>query len=384
MITPEQHIEIENYLNGKLSGAELEQFSAKMVADKLFKDEVEFTRLANEMVVSGEQLKLKQQLQEIHATHKKTKSTKGWKLGGALLLVGIVLTLFVVNNDETELEISKDVLVEAEQEAKIKDEMETEELDRFVQERVAESGLEESELGENTLSLEESEQEKEDSVDNYLNSLFLTDDSSPNTNGNEPGNEVSTKLEKSEPKAAASIETPKMDPCKLVKKASINFALTHPCISDKSGKIRFHSSSQDEVKFTEFSVDGGKTFRSEFEERTLFAGQHLLVAKNEDGCLSKAQKIEVKYGKCNYVIQPRRSKYWKLELPQFESDNLQLIIRNARTGNVVYNDKLDHVSSFVWQGTTTDNQELPMGNYVYQFVTTKKGLIATGQLTIIK
>ena len=39
---------------------------------------------------------------------------------------------------------------------------------------------------------------------------------------------------------------------------------------------------------------------------------------------------------------------------------------------------------FVWEGKGQSNSTLPMGNYVYTFISDQKGLIAQGQIAIIK
>ena len=370
------HILIDDFLNGNLSGAALEEFNVRMKNDADFKGEVEMQELANLVIVSNERMKIKAQLQQIHKERKSAPSNgkKWWGLGLTIVAVGILASIWFVNQNESNEVEDQD----QENKALIKDIIETNPDRNF--------DVENQEIETSITTEEETVIVKE--------AVELTEENNEVTTENDPEETVdqSEPVEKNNPiiaeetAAAKIIETkPEAtpDPCIGISEVAPNYQLVKPCFGGKEGIIIFDDSAEKDIRFSEFSIDAGKSYHSSMEEMEVSTGTYQVVAKNNIGCISKMKSITVSYADCNFVIQPNYDKYWEIEVPELD-EQVTIEIRNARTGVLVFQKNIEAFEHFIWQGKDLSNNQLAMGNYVYWFKSVTKGVFSKGQITLVK
>jgi hypothetical protein len=373
------HILIDDFLNGNLSGAALDEFNARMENDADFKGEVEVQELANLVIVNNERMNIKAQLQQIHKerTNSSSNGRKWWGLGLVMVAVGILVSVWLVNqNDSIEV-----VAQDQENKALIKDILETNPDRNF--------DVENKEIVTPIATEEEPLVEKD-----AIEDLGLAEKNNKIKTENEPDKIVDQiePAEKTIPIISEEIPVDIIvetnvdtiqDPCLGVDQVSPNYQLIKPCIGGKEGEIIFDDLAGKEVLFSEFSIDGGESYHSSMEKMELSIGNYQVVAKNNLGCISKMKSVEVTYADCNFVIQPNYDKYWEIEVPEL-NEQVTIEIRNARTGVMVYQKNLAAFEKFIWQGNDLNNNQLTMGNYVYWFKSDKKGVFSKGQITLVR
>jgi hypothetical protein len=108
-----------------------------------------------------------------------------------------------------------------------------------------------------------------------------------------------------------------------------------------------------------------------------------LIARDENGCETKSEKIKIAFEEKNYVIQPAQGKNWEIEIRDYVEYPMNLEIRNARTGALVFQEEIEYSQTFNWSGSNQNGQPLSFGNYVYIFSSSEKGIITKGQITIL-
>jgi hypothetical protein len=365
----DQHIAIENYLKGNLSGDELTQFEANLASNPALQDEVELARLAHEVIANGEAVNIKAQLQQIHEASQSGMSANKKILIGVVVLIALALAIYlidkVMNTDATDETVVEEVITEATESTE-------EEPAQTYSAPVAIERV-------TTTPSNESSNEEEETITEIVQLEELPQVEESNPVVEEP---VVEEPIKEKVNLEPVVEEPTQDPCALAKTKTPQYELDLPCFGGGNGKLRFNDYG--ETNFNEFSIDGGKTFESSLQDRDLLPGKYELLAKNDDGCESKAKTITINYGKCNYVIQPSLGKKWELQLPELDDNEVRVEIRNARTGVMVFHQNIMSMDYFSWNGIDDNNQSLPMGNYVYHFSTESNGMVATGQITIVK
>ena len=128
----------------------------------------------------------------------------------------------------------------------------------------------------------------------------------------------------------------------------------------------------------------GKTFTYNKDIENIDVGNYSLLVKTIDGCLSKLLSITLPYDNCNYVVQSGLGHYLELNIAEEEDSPLEIKIRDAKSGIMVYQDELFSGERFIWRGIDDNNRAVVMGNYVYIISSNKKPLIATGQITVLR
>jgi hypothetical protein len=373
------HILIDDFLNGNLSESALDEFNVRMEKYADFKGEVELQELANLVIVNNERMNIKAQLQQIHKerTSSPSKGKKWWGLGLVIVAVGVLVSVWFVNqNDSIEI-----MAQDQENKALIKDiikanpdrnfDVENKEIETpitteketlVVKEAVEDLGL----------TVENNEIKTENELDQIADHIEPAEKIIPIISEEIPANKiVETNTE--------AIQ----DPCLGVDQVFPNYQLIKPCFGGKEGEMIFDDLAEKDVRFSEFSIDGGKTYHSSMENMELFIGNYQVVAKNNLGCISKMKLVEVTYADCNFVMQPNYDKYWEIEVPELD-EQVTIEIRNARTGVMIYQKNIEAFEKFIWQGNDLNNNQLAMGNYVYWFKSAKKGVFSKGQITLVR
>lgn len=374
-----KYIEIDSYLSGNLSGEALDVFNAKMKGDEAFREEVDSMRLANQVILSNAHVDIKNRLKNIHAAHRKSQRQKKWFLSGFIVLMTLVVSGIAIDyfsNKNREInphEPSFNEIKEGKEETNIiHSDNNSQELIIEEEKSSTNNNLATLEVGESDtiISLVESDEVMAESDDKIIEENMVQ----PNDKEENKGDESSE---------GTALVTPTKNPCEKVNTITPSYDIQWPCLGYKQGSFELLSSTNNEVNFSEYSLDGGKSFTSISGSKIINVGTYELIVKDEAGCLTKPQRVKVNYRNCNFVIQPKYGKYWELNFSKYIDVPVVLEIRNARTAQIVYQENIEHTDSFIWQGKDLNNNSLPLGNYVYSFTTSEKGLIAQGQITVV-
>lgn len=373
-----RHIEIDNYLNGNLSVEKVAAFELKMNKDLSLKQEVDAFKLANDVIKLGEQANIKLKLQTIHQDHLKTKKRKQWGYGGAILLLLLITLAVVFNPFSTKEKLAKNNLIDD----KTK-----------VEETNINSNKNASKISDNkqkiishksTINPENSSEKLVKNIDTIVESTIEENDlniesfdehENVKTPSIKPENEINT--------TTKTVEETEVNPCDLTNKTIPNYDLEWPCLGHEQGSFKLLNSTNEVIHFSEYSLDGGDTYNSIHETTIINRGNYNLIVKDEQGCVTKTKKIKIKYRNCNFVIQPSYGKFLELNLSEYIDYPILIEIRNARSAQIVYKNNINAGENFIWEGKDQSNSNLPLGNYVYFFISDTEGLIAQGQITVV-
>jgi len=371
-----RHIEIDNYLNGNLSVEERAAFENKMNNDLGLKDEVEAFKLANDVIKLGAQVDIKSKLQNIHNNHLKVQKRKKWGYGGAILLFLIILIGVIVNpfSSNKKLADKKDV-----------------KTPKTILPVTNKTEDKSTKSPENKPTVTQNTSASIDTVRQLLqqnnDTVILTTEETPiilqeNNKQQVTENKQNKKGDEHNENPIKSDKT-KENPCSKTEEITPQYNITLPCLGHKQGSFELLSSTDNTVHFSEYSLDGGKTFVSNNETSQINRGIYNVIVKDVQGCLTKAKKVNVKYQNCNFVIQPSYGKFLELSLAEYIDYPIRIEIRNARSAQVVYQKNIGSGDNFIWEGKDQSNSDLPLGNYVYFFISETEGLIAQGQITVV-
>lgn len=374
----ELHIYIDNYLNNRLTPDELILFNDKLNSNTAFRNKVEAVKIANNVIRLGALYDIKTQLQGIHNQHKKKNFRRKILIVSASVLfvvISVLGTIYMSNKNR-----GKSILPKQKNHLKI-DNTEENKIDQSINKTL-------SLTKQNDLQKTTKKQIVDvisDTVTNITDTINLKEDE---INFNQkPLNDTllknNTRMLENHNDNSEIDDRAKSDPCELTKNTKLNYDLTLPILGKEVGEFRFIEDSYQDVYFIEYSLDGGQTFIQINEQKQVNCGIYELVVKDENGCYTDLKKLNVKYKNNNFIVQPTYGKYWELDLSSFIDFDVKLEIRNAKTAQLVYEKEINPNDVFIWQGKDQSNSTLPMGNYVYTFVSDKKGLIAQGQIAVI-
>lgn len=375
----QEYIWIDDYLKGNLSGKELEALETRLHSDQAFREEVDLQRMANRIMVVQERVNIKKQLQEIHRQRQVGKSTSKWRFTGlGILLVVIVVMIYNIGFNTSSLtdhpmQNTEPLNTSKEKEAVTKEANDYEKVTDVNTSEEATIDQSSSQITEGETSEIGAEVISDENNSVLTNTLYENIQIIDNQNT------------KNEEEVAGIIkESPVVDPCLKANKVIPTYELEAPCFGHQSGTFSFVSKTINGMYFNEFSIDGGKNYYAAIQQVDLPLGSYELIARSDEGCLSKKKQVRVAYKDCNYVIQPDMNKYWEITIPTIAEFPITLEIRNARTGVLVYQNKIEYEQNYIWKGLDQSNAPLPMGNYVYLFTSKTKGLLTKGQIAIIK
>lgn len=372
------HIEIDNYLSGNLSAEEATAFELKMNTDLSLKQEVDAFELANDAIKLGAQANIKSKLQAIHQDHLKSKKRKQWGYGGVLLLLTLITLTVVFNPFSTNEKLVDNNLIEV----------------KTIEESINSNSKEKaSEISNNkqiiisknpTINPENSSDKLVENVDTIVESTI--EESDLNTESivqNENVELTSNKTENEISTTTKTVEETIKNPCELINKTNPEFNMEWPCLGHEQGSFELLNSTEEAIHFSEYSLDNGDTYNPIHETTVINRGNYNLIVKDEQGCITKTKKINVKYRNCNFIIQPSYGKFLELNLSEYIDYPILIEIRNARSAQVVYKKNITTGENFIWEGKDQSNSSLPLGNYVYFFISNTEGLVAQGQITVV-
>lgn len=397
MIDFNRHIEIDNYLNGTMSREEAIAFEAKLLTDAALKQEFILQKSANLLVGNSAQLDLKNKLKNIHKQQKEQKSKKRVKavVFALAAAVGVAIAAFMLyqakngatqNTDPSstsnDIELL-DVVTERNETAKSKKEQIADpfEVDVFTEDNVSkESTLETATITEVKGEGETFILAKVDDVDSKVNEQVK--DREGNVNGEVPNETADDNNTSSQETNVPGVGTGPIDndPCVSVNLIEPEIQIIKPAFGGEEGVIKLVSN---EDNFIEYSVDGGDEFYLASDHFTVGIGQYRVVAKDENHCLSAVRTVEINYQKSNYVIQGTRSRYMEIQ-NVVSKEPLMFEVRDGRSGKVVYTRLLENISSFLYEGVDAQSQALPLGTYVYRFMTLNGNPLSSGEITVIR
>lgn len=373
-----RYIEIDNYLNGNLSVEEVATFELKMNNDISLKQEVDAFKLANDAIKLGAQANIKSKLQSIHQDHLKAKKRKQWGYGGAILLLLLTTLTVFFNSFSEEEKLAKNNL--------INDKTKVEEINNNPNKNTSEISDNKQNITSQkpTINPENSSEKLVENINTIIESTKEENDLNTETKTETENAELSSNEVENEANTRTTIaEETEINPCDLTNKTTPNYHIDWPCLGHEQGSFKLLNSTNEAIHFSEYSLDGGDTYNSIYETTFINRGNYNLIVKDEQGCVTKTKKINVKYRNCNFVIQPSYGKFLELNLSEYIDYPVLIEIRNARSAQVVYKKNITPGENFTWEGKDQSNSNLPLGNYVYFFISNTEGLVAQGQITIV-
>ena len=390
MIDFNRHIEIDNFLKGKLSPEATTAFEAKLKSDDALQKEVDLQRSADLLVSSAAQFSLKDKLKNIHKEQQKKQIKKkriiNISIGIIVTATLVVLALLINKTDTDDSKVDYNPKIGNEEKIKTKENTSYKTLKQTITEiEVDENGSSNNSLEVSDTSLtnrEPSSNHSKSSVpdDNTSNTATVSNKTESGEVDPAPDNEdpVKTKNGNRDPEPDEILTT---DVCDGINTIEPVIDVVKPCFGNENGLLKFQPSNN--AQFIEYSIDNGEQYVSTSDELEVKPSSYNVIARDGEGCLSAVSPVEVLYDDCNYVIQPNSNRYMNLDLPQ-SNPVFVFEVRNARSGKTVYTESLEGVNSLEYKGIDQSSKTLPLGNYVYAFKALNNVLIAKGQVTVIK
>lgn len=357
----------DDYLNGNLSLDLKKSFEADLLKDNNLKEEFEAYKAANNLIFSGEVLKLKAELTSIHK--KRVLRNKILYISLALLiLLGLTIATLKLSQHDVKQNTKK----------------------AFTQNK------ETINFQDKTVDIKEVKPNKtvksNDAPVNYFttisnkNVLIPLDTVKTIANIKKDTNTltlIKPNLIITEPLSVIqdSIRFDSLEnkiPCNL----AINLAdvvVDNTCENKNTGMILFTNNSSNYL----YTINNGANFYSSAKYSNLSAGEYKIAIKDvRTNCISNKISVEIEAIKCDYIIKPNQFIYWEKDLSDFSNDNeVELSIFNANTGNLVFKKNIPTTEDILWDGKTNLNESLPSGLYFYNIKSDKKNL--NGTITII-
>lgn len=375
----DRQIEIDAYLNGTMPERERLAFEAQLQESTALAEEVSINKLANDLLVDAEVFRLKSKMQAIHEDAESNSTSRGgYLLGIGLLLLAIGALAFIIipREDETD----KPLAQQAEQSTNKATTLQSSpEKDKPpAEEQVA--------IQSTTALNPANAKTKPETTKQDTQRPSLTDpDTEPKdlSSGQTGSTKIPPAPAKTLPKDSVDKDPPKTDPCIGVADLQPSHQLESPCFGNETGTLTINRRTGNQA-WSQYSIDGGENFSENTRFAALKPGNYELIARDENGCLSRPQSVALNYRDCNFAIQPSRYSNWTLDIPSLDYLPLILEIRHALTGAIVFEQTFQSAQPFEWNGIDSRGSALGMGNYLYFFRTTQQGILAKGQITIIE
>jgi Tfp pilus assembly protein PilV len=391
MIDFNRHIEIDNYLKGALAPQEMAAFESKIESDVHLQKELELQRNTNLLVKNSAQFNLKSQLKNIHKEQQKKKAkkkalTKKGLYAVAAVIIASAVVAMALYIDES-VSSNNDSSINEEVTQTTESQIEKTEIDTPYIDDNDETFVDDTKVNDVLPVLVDDKDKKAtkrqtttEPLEEPLAVSEVVEDEGQITD-NDLLNEVEEVPASDSNETEVDDENYSTDACTFVNQTQPMFDLIEPCFGGAQGKIKMESSN--DIYFTHYSINNGDEFVSVLDELKVDVGRHQVVAKDENNCLSAVARVEVKYGSCNYVIQPQLFRHMELDLPQVSS-TFTFEVRNARSRALVYTQLVEQTNAFVYKGINQSRETLSLGNYVYMFIDEDNKLIAKGQVTIVQ
>ena len=344
---------IEQYTSGKMSAQEKTVFEKQLSVDKDLQNQVEISRIVDEMIVGNEALKLKEQMSRDLS---KTKSNFGVYLIPILFLLGVVTFYFLnINKDsnsKNELKKTATIVEKAES--------------VFESSKIIESPKKQFKIAEKPRPVIVS-------IGKSVNKNSVVEENVAQKNSEFKNiSRPITEKEKAVVSVNEQIEGPKIkhaqplkNPC-LNFKATLDFYTVASCKGDENG----------EVHLTNKRVDGGtqpfvyylgeKSSSSDF--KYIVPGQYELKVKDANNCFfTISNDVFVKEKTCKknqeFVFNPDHDGTWAI--PYDKDKNAILFTMIDKAGKVFYQAQVNHFIPESWHGESTAGLALEIGLYFF-------------------
>lgn len=409
-----KHIEIDDYLDGKMTSDQKLSFEAKVESDSVFKNELELQRAANLLVIGSAGFDLKSKLKNIHEQEKKQKAKQkaGKKANKIIIVVAAVAAIAIVSSvllQDTSGESKKH------QSDPSKDKIEEKNIS-YTADNDASKNINENiykYINETSSKKQSGNLNKDDKAEskNSSNSEAVEDIVTPKTiveelpkrnveesHGDESSNSDSGNsgdvgytnemLAKDDGKGTktASVPIPEVEerdtnPCATTNKIKPETIVKQPCFGGREGSLTLKSNST--VNLVEFSIDGGNEFYSAIESPVVTSGLYEVIGRDEASCLTTKNIIKVTDGSCPFIIQSTALEFMDLQIPT-SSESFIFEVRNSRSGEVVYTEVIENSSSYTYKGVDRNNRDLALGSYSYLITSLDSEFIAKGLITVVR
>jgi hypothetical protein len=393
MIDFNRHIEIDNYLKGALAPQEMAAFESKLESDLHLQKELELQRNTNLLVKNSAQFNLKSQLKNIHKDQQKKKAKKkalkkkAMYAVAAVIIASAVAAMALYFDKDDSVSSNNDSSINEEVTQTTESQIEKTEIDTPYIDDNDETFVDDTKVNDVLPVLVDDKAKKATKIQTTTEPLEeplgvsdLIEDEGQITDI-DLLNEVEEAPASGRNETEVDDENYSTDACTFVNQTQPMFDLVEPCFGGAQGKIKMESNN--DIYFTHYSINNGDEFVSVLDELKVDVGRYQVVAKDENNCLSEVALVEVKYGGCNYVIQPQLFRHMELDLPQVSS-TFTFEVRNARSRSLVYTQLVEQTNAFVYKGINQSRETLSLGNYVYMFIDEDNKLIAKGQVTIVQ
>lgn len=156
-----------------------------------------------------------------------------------------------------------------------------------------------------------------------------------------------------------------------------NIIIVASCKEYGNGKVIFKS------KNVKYSINDGLSYYEGNSFNKLLEGNYQLKIKDTLGCESNSIQVLVESYPCNGIISYSQFKYWKPNLKVFKDEQISIQIFKGRSGILVEDKIVSTYSAYEWNGIGQDGSQLPVGNYIYFLKGKSSGRIVKGEITIL-
>ncbi|MBC7487459.1 MAG: gliding motility-associated C-terminal domain-containing protein [Cytophagaceae bacterium] len=358
--------EIDRYLNEELSEAELAQFNEKLSGDDAFKSIVEAQKIANEVIIDQEMIKLKARMsKEMNADN---TSSGPW---GKIMIFSAVIvastTLYTYMNYSSEAEDVKEIAVTTPAQ---------------------------------TITPTENNKQKVTvtSPEHHTTQKSVTTTvDAKNTPADVPSTEVKTEAIVPVEETVIPSVTPQKEEIKQAAKAADQIAKVNCETVHISAQVLvdygFDSDGEATIIIDQLSVKGGAApysyaiDQSAFDNDTRFDGikdgVYRVRVKDHNGCISQVKKdviVKTPVKEIDEAFAPTHGEHWKF--PVKANKEATITIYN-KSGTQVYSATVTGGSPEEWDGRNSSGVELESGNYYFVIQYTPRDVVK-GHISIVK
>jgi gliding motility-associated-like protein len=358
---------IDQYLNNKLSGADLTEFTNKMNSDPSLLQEVNEQRLINELIFDKGLLEIKEKLKLIDAGSQ-GGSIKKWVLySGVALLVSVASITALVKEQKVDNKAVHSISDQQQTQQPVKQQNEK------VISPVKKQPVTETQHGESATIVNKTQEqitkEKPEQETNKVESTPVA-------------NEVT--VEKAKVIVAIDPVQSEINKSTCALEGSLlSITTVESCRENPTGKLVVDkkSSITGTAPF-EFSINN-KNYFKDFAFNNLYAGTYTISIRDAKGCTwHDTKEITIAEKDCRtveYSFYPTKGDTWKFPIDANTNGKIEIYNTN---GQLVYTTPIINGEPSNWDGTA-NGESLPMGSYVFIIRDNKKPT-AGGSVTIFR
>ena len=368
----EKYERIEKYLNGQLSGKELNDFENQLRSDPELAAELDKHKNISHLVHEGTLLRIRETVKEIHNTkYPRSKFRSSNNRFILITLVGafIIIPLFFIKRIRMAIEnqqLPENVIPK---------------IDTTSKQVLNVDTIKEFTHKEETRNITKSEKSNDKRVDHpvakdpeFSVSEKIHREKEINTEEAVTIHKVETK--KAEPgkdddrkKSLPIIDTEKTNGSDSLDCSNIFISaeveIKESCEQKPTGTIQIvRSTIHGGTPPYLVSIDNGENFYSYFVFNELHQGKYIVWLKDRYNCLTNSGTYWISSHDCSYeyVFAPEKGERWKVPNNGITG---HLKIYN-RQGKMIFSDRIEIAGNYFWDGYSSANDPLPMG--IYQFL----------------